>query len=136
MRILNLIDTSGSISIENLDACLKDISNNISNEIAIGCFDTELRNFKTIDNISDIEEYKLHGRGGTILKDSLIEAISRFNNPDKIVIYSDFLFSVNDIEYLKSMIESKIFIDLVMLGDPIDAECIDVFYKKHLRYLR
>ena len=119
MKILNMIDTSGGISAEAFESAKFDIVHQLSeeNEVAIGCFDMELHNFKEVKTVDDIKKYQMDGDGGTLLQRPLKDAIDRFGTPHRIVIFSDFFLCDVSYEYLNSLTDAGVELVLVKIGD-------------------
>ena len=105
-----MIDTSGGISAEAFESAKFDIVHQLSeeNEVAIGCFDMELHNFKEVKTVDDIKKYQMDGDGGTLLQRPLKDAIDRFSTPHRIVIFSDFFLCDVSYEYLNSLTDAGV----------------------------
>lgn len=114
-----MIDSSGGISTEAFESAKSNIAHQFSeeNEVAIGCFDMELHNFKEVKSVDDIKKYQMWGGGGTLLQPPLKVAIDRFGTPHRIVVFSDFFLCDGSYDYLKSLTDAGVELVLVKIGD-------------------
>lgn len=82
-----LLDTSGSVNVELLRNFLRECKSILKDsKISVGCFDTEFYGFQQVKNISDIENLKFEGNGGTDFE----VAVKAFSNKSKNkIIFTD-----------------------------------------------
>jgi len=119
-KIVLLIDTSGSMSIDDIREALSGCKNIIEKdrhcEVTVLENDAQLQKEYKVKRISDIQ-FNIAGRGGTMLQEGLERA--RQINPDVVLAFTDgYCENVND--YSKKELPKKI-IWVVQKGGTIDT---------------
>ena len=128
-----MLDTSGSISDELLKAFLREIRGILYySKLKVGCFDTKFYGFTEIHDLSDIENMKFPGGGGTDFEVA-VDAFSE-HTPNHIVFTDglaydpekpiDVIWIVFDNKHFKPKYGKVIYISLENLRKKISPNCL------------
>jgi predicted metal-dependent peptidase len=107
-----LIDTSGSIGTKELQRFVSEVYGVLReiSKVVVIMWDAVVEDVIELRSNSDIEKVKvIKGRGGTCIKPALELVNEKFNDVDKIIIFSDWeIADLNDAEPLLKKYASKI----------------------------
>jgi len=94
---LIMIDTSGSITTEDLEQFLGEVYECLKHGLAVVMtWDTEIHDIFILEKRDDIRNVKIRGRGGTRITEPLKKAKELMTPSDVLVILSDFYISEPD----------------------------------------
>jgi predicted metal-dependent peptidase len=107
-----LIDTSGSIGTKELQRFVSEVYGVLRevSKVVVIMWDAEVEDVIELRSNNDIEKVKvIKGRGGTCIKPALELVNKKFNDVDKIIIFSDWeIADLNDAEPLLKKYADKI----------------------------
>jgi predicted metal-dependent peptidase len=107
-----LIDTSGSIGTKELQRFVSEVYGVLRevSKVVVVMWDAEVEDVIEVRSHNDIEKVKvIKGRGGTCIKPALELVNDKFNDVDKIIIFSDWeIADLKDAEPLLKKYASKI----------------------------